>query len=70
MKDYKKYIITQDGMSGLMFEDIEQHLLTPSDYKRFTEWMKGQTCGLLGNRIPVVYPYDYDKFIRGMKVTD
>lgn len=69
MKDHKKYVITQDGMSGLLFEDIQKYLLSPADYERFTSWMEGQTCGMIGP-YPVVYPYDYDRFIRGLPVVD
>ena len=65
MKNYKQYIISQGGHElGLLYiSDIKEHLLTPSEYKNFCEFMKGQTCGLLGE-LSVCYTGDFVTFIK------
>ena len=63
--DYKKYIISKGGNEiGLAWCDIQEYLLTPYQFKNFSDFMKGQTCAMIGG-IDVVYTGDYIKFIRG-----
>lgn len=42
-KDYKEFIISKGGKElGLLWSDIKHNLLTPKEYKRFSDWMMGQ----------------------------
>jgi hypothetical protein len=66
--NYKQYIIKKgDNELGLLWYDIEQHLLTPEQFRKFNDFMRGQTMGMLGdsmNMIGVVYTGDFLKFLR------
>lgn len=64
---------------GLMWSDIKHYLLTPSEYDRFSDFMKGQTCGVLDHQsddgkevhmFPFVYVDDYVRFIKDLPVID
>lgn len=62
--NYKKYIISQGGVEiGLSWNDIEEYLLTPAQFKEFELFMWGQTCGMVGG-IPICYTEDFDRFLR------
>ena len=81
-KEYKygDYIISKGGKQiGIMWTDIKNHLLTPSEYEKFSEWMTGQTCGALEHvsddgkekcLLPLVYVGDFIRFITGLPVID
>jgi len=63
MENYKNYIISKGGIElGLLFSDIQEYLLTPEQYRKFSEFMRGQTCGVLVD-MSVCYTGDYIKFI-------
>lgn len=71
--NYKQYIIKKgDNELGLLWSDIEQHLLTPAQYKQFDDFMRGQTMGVLGNMkdkyLGIVYTGDFEKFLRINKI--
>jgi len=68
--EYKKYIVSQGGNElGLLFSDIQEHLLTPSAYKNFLDFMRGQTCGILGES-SICYTGDFVRFINNMPNID
>lgn len=46
-----------------------RELLSPKDYKRFLDWMEGQTMGVEGGKL-VVYPQDLELFLKGGDPTD
>ncbi len=70
MKTYTQYIISQNNKElGLLFSDIQEHLLTPREYKNFLEFMRGQTCGLLGE-LSICYTGDFERFINKMPNID
>lgn len=64
--DYKKYIISKGGQElGLLWSDIEEYLLPPSEHKKFAEFMGGQTVCCLGKE-NIVYTGDFERFIKGL----
>jgi len=68
--NYKKYIISKGGEElGLLFDDIQEYLLTSSEYKKFEEFMGGQTVCCLGKET-IVYTGDFERFIKGLPVID
>jgi hypothetical protein len=68
--NYKKYIISKgEKVLGLLFEDIQEYILTPNEYKEFKEFMRGQTVGCLGGN-DVVYVGDFERFIKALPVID
>ena len=75
-EEYKKYILSKGGKElGILEYDIKTHLLAPSKYEEFNEFMTGQTGGILetGNYeepVTFIYVSDYLNFINGEKVTD
>lgn len=79
-KNYKDFIISKGGKEiGLIWSDIKHSLLTPSEYKKFSEWMEGQTCCVLDHQsddgkesytLPLVYVDDFERFIKGLPVID
>lgn len=48
----------------ILWDDIEE-VLGKRRYKKFMEWMRGQTCAMDG-----VYPDDLDRFLKGLPVID
>lgn len=78
--DYKKYIISKGGNElGILWTDIKHYLLTPEQYKKFGDWMEGQTCCVLEHQsddgkevhmLPLVYVDDLLRFIKGLPVID
>lgn len=68
--NYKQYILSKGGKElGLLYLDIKQHLLTPAQYDKFCEYMKGQTvCGIGSETI--VYTGDFERFIKGLPIID
>lgn len=71
MKDYKKFILSRGGEElGILFSDIKENLLTPADYKRFEEFMSGQTITMIGLNEGVCFTGDYERFIKGLPVVD
>ena len=69
-QDYKKYIISRGGEElGLAYPDIQEHLLTPAQFKRFQEYMSGQTVMGIGDTT-IVYTGDFEGFIDNLQVTD
>lgn len=79
-KDYKEFVISKGGREmGLLWSDIKHNLLTPSEYKKFSDWMEGQTCCVLDyqsddgtevHMLPLVYVDDFLRFIKGLPVID
>lgn len=79
-KDYKDFIIYKGKRElGLLWSDIKHSLLTPAEYKRFSDWMTGQTCCVLDHQsddgeevhmLPLVYACDFERFIKGLPVID
>ena len=68
--DYKKYILSRGGEEfGISFVDIEEYLLTPNEYKKFMEFMNGQTCSIIAG-IEVCYTGDFERFINGLHIID
>ena len=70
-----KYILSKGCQElGVLWSDIEQHILTPAQYTQFTEWMRGQTCGIQGDLnseyVTVCYTGDLERFLRGQKCVD
>jgi hypothetical protein len=62
--DYKKYIISQGLQEiGISLKDIEEYLLTPTQFKKFEKFMEGQTCGKIGG-IEICYTEDFERFLR------
>lgn len=74
MKNYKDYIISRGGKEiGILWSDVKEYLLTPAKYEKFLEFMKGQTCGMLGSNgdyVSIVYVCDYLNFINGKPSAD
>lgn len=70
----EKYLIEQGGREiGFAWADIQEYLLSPSKYKEFQEFMKGQTCGLLGGilgGISIIYSGDLYRFMKGLPNAD
>jgi len=81
-KEYKygDFIISKGGKQlGILWSDIKHNLLTPAEYKKFSEWMEGQTCCVLDHQsddgtevhmLPLVYVDDFVRFITGRPVID
>lgn len=79
-KNYKDFIIKKgDYELGILWSDIKHCLLTPEEYKKFSEWMQGQTCSMLDHvsddgkekhYLPLVYVDDFERFIKGKPVID
>ena len=68
--NYKNYIISRGGVEqGIAMKDIEEYLLTPAKYKDFSEFMRGQTCGLIAV-IHVCYVDYFERFIHDLPVID
>lgn len=68
-----KYVIQKGGRHlGILWEDIKNHLLTPAEFKRFEEWMTGQTVGCMddGCKLTIVYTGDLLRFMKGLPVID
>ena len=42
-----------------------ERIMGPRMYKKFSEWMGGQTCVKNG-----VYPWDLERFLKGLPVID
>ncbi len=75
LKTIDKYILTKGGFEiGIIDDDIQQYILTPSEYKEFSKWMLGQTCGVLGNLggdyLSVTYTGDLRRFMQGLPCID
>lgn len=65
MNNYKDYILSKGGKElGILFSDIEQHILTPKQYEDFSDFIMGQTCGIVGG-LSVCYVCDFERFING-----
>lgn len=67
MINYEQYIITKGGCElGILWEDIKEKILAPEDYKKFVEWMGGQTCACLDMncKITLVFTRDVERFLR------
>ena len=64
---HEDYIIKKGDIElGLLWSDIKEHLLTPTQYDKFTEYMRGQTCGMLGeihSYVSLVFTGDFERFI-------
>lgn len=79
-KTYKDFIISKGGVEmGLLWSDIKHCLLTPSEYKKFSDWMEGQTCCVLDHQsddgkethlLALVYVDDFLRFKKGLPVID
>ena len=66
MENYEKYIISQGGKEwGLPYADIEEHLLTPSQFKLFIKFMRGKGNTIVGG-IPLCWVHDYKDFMRSL----
>lgn len=73
--NYKEYIIKKgDKEIGLLWYDIKHYLLTPAQYEKFEEYMKGQTCGVLGDiydeNLSICYTGDFVRFINNQPNID
>ncbi len=71
--NYKNYIVSKGGKElGLLYSDIEEYLLTPSEYKKFLTFMEGQTGMLIGKSEDgaICYTGDFERFIKGLPVID
>lgn len=44
--------------------------LRPKRYRQFLDWMKGQTMAVSSKGEGLVYPCDYEAFLRGDRVYD
>jgi len=71
--NYKQYIIKKgDKELGLLWSDILHNLLTPAQFEKFEEFMRGQTMGVLGDMkdmwVGIVYTGDFVKFLRINKI--
>lgn len=51
-------------VSYVTWENIET-VLGKRRYKKFSDWMLGQTCTQYG-----VYPWDLERFLKGLPVID
>lgn len=69
---YKNYIISKGGKElGITWYDIENHILTPAQFKEFKDWMRGQTVGFIDDSCAtIVYTSDLLRFIKGLPVND
>jgi hypothetical protein len=70
---YKNYIISKGGQElGITWYDIENHILTPAQFKEFNTWMNGQTVGCIDDSCTtgIVYTGDLLRFIKGLPVID
>lgn len=66
----QKYILSQGGKElGLSFYDIKKYLLTPNEYKKFLDFMEGQTTVLISG-IDICYTEDFERFIKGLSLID
>lgn len=73
--NYKDYLLSKGGKElGFLWSDIQKSLLTPDQYSKFVEFMRGQTCGVIGELsdeyISIVYTCDYENFINGRNNLD
>jgi hypothetical protein len=61
--DHKEYIISKGGKElGIMLSDIKNHILTPSRYEDFSDFMIGQTCGIMEGA-SMCYTGDFERFL-------
>ena len=60
----KKRLTMNDFVTIVPWENIE-FTMGKRDYKKFSKWMNGQTCSYNG-----VYPYDLERFLKGLPVID
>lgn len=73
MKKYSKYILSKGGNElGITYYDIQNYILTPDEWNRFTEFMNGQTVGCLDGYIntTIVYTEDLERFLKGLPCID
>ena len=72
--NYKEYIIKKgDNEIGLLWSDIRNHLLTPAQYEKFEDYMKGSTCGMIQDGpvyISICYTGDFVRFINNQPNLD
>ena len=67
---YKEYLISIGGKEvGIDINDIENSLLTPKNWKKFCDFMNGQTM-MDFKGISIVFTDDYLRFINNKKVID
>lgn len=59
------YIVSKGGKEvGVTFTDIQENLLTPAEYEKFSRWMDGQTVGLLDKKTSICYTDDLISFMK------
>lgn len=48
---------------SLTFQEIKL-ILTDVAHEAFVKWMRGQTCGVNEDNVPVVYAWDFERWVR------
>jgi len=58
-----------DKMQGVTWYDVENYIMTPEQFKRFEEWMMGQTVGCVDDSCKTTYVYlgDLERFLHNEK---
>lgn len=74
MKDYKEFILSKGGKElGILFEDIKEYILPPSQFREFTKFMNGRTTGVFfegEESVTYCYTGDLVRFLEGLSVID
>jgi len=73
MNKIKDYIISKGAKEiGVSIYDIQNNILTPSEFDQFNVFMRGQTAGFLDNSgtCPIVYTEDLLRFLDKRPIID
>lgn len=75
LEKLNELVVSKGGRElGVLFSDLEENLFTPAEYKKFTAFMRGQTCGILGSLndeyVSYAYTGDVRRFIQGLPCID
>jgi len=70
MKNLEKFIISKGGKElGILWDDIQQAILTPMEFRDFEKYMSGQTmCAMSG--MSIVFTEDLVRFLKKLPVID
>ncbi len=68
-KQAKLRLINYEGVKGYTMSNIEQ-VLDKETYAKFIQWMNGQTTTVYKNGDSLVYPVDFERFLKGLPALD
>jgi len=61
-------LIKTKTVKGYLLDNIKD-VLGPIKYKKFVDWIYGQTVGVYKGK-SLIYEYDFDRFLKGLPVLD